>query len=364
MTLAFAWCCAALAFGGLCLTIANLAEFGELRAARGPRRSIVACIAMRDESANARACIDSLLAQPEIAAVFVADDGSRDATPAIVRSLAQTDPRIRPLAPPAGERRPKVGALAAAAELARMLPHRYVLFTDADVRFGPGSLGGALAMLRLRRAQALSAWPRVAASTPWDRLFGQFVVGLLLHALPMHAARGTDPRFAAANGQLLLVERDAYERSGGHAALDTLVEDVALARALKRSGARIALASAARVAESRGYGSLRANVQGYGRSLFFGAGFWGCIAFGAWQSLAFVAPWLLLGSATAPAVVAVAAALASRAALAARTGEPLYRALLVPVEGACGALGGFTAAWLGVARGYRWRGRYVAEARS
>ncbi len=362
MTAFLAWCCAALGCAGLCVALSNLAEFAALRPARGRPRSIVACIAMRDEGADARGCIESLLAQPEIAAVFVADDGSSDATPAIAASVAAADARVRVLrAPPNG--RPKVGALAAAVELALLLPHRHLLFTDADMRFAPGALGGALAMLRLRRAQALSAWPRVAATSLWDRLFGHFVIGLLLHALPMRAARGTDPRFAAANGQLLLVERTAYERAGGHAAIDALVEDVALAHALKRSGARIVLCSAARVAATRGYGSLRANVRGYGRSLFFGAGFGGCVAFGAWQAAAFVLPWLLVGRATLPALVGIAAALASRALLANRTGESLLTALLAPVEGVCGTAGGFAAAALGMAGGYRWRGRRLAAGR-
>ncbi len=88
------------------------------------------------------------------------------------------------------------------------------------------------------------------------RRFSPLVPLFLLQALPLRAARcNADARLCAGNGQLFLVDRRAYDRAGGHPA-GALVEDVALARALKRSGARIALASAGAIASVAGYGSL------------------------------------------------------------------------------------------------------------
>jgi hypothetical protein len=60
-------------------------------------------------------------------------------------------------------------------------------------------------------------------------------------ATTYHPSKVSDPASpAAANGQYLLVSREAYDAVGGHAAIaHSLLEDVALARAVKRSGRRI-----------------------------------------------------------------------------------------------------------------------------
>jgi hypothetical protein len=62
------------------------------------------------------------------------------------------------------------------------------------------------------------------------------------------------PAFAAANGQYMLFRRAAYDAAGGHAAVRALVlEDVALARAVKRAGYRIELADGGDLVRTRMY---------------------------------------------------------------------------------------------------------------
>jgi hypothetical protein len=358
---AFAWSCAALAAGGLVLQVLNLGEFAELLPGKGRAGSVVACVAMRNEEANAGDCIESLLSQPEIARVIVIEDGSDDTTGAILGRMAREQERLRVIRIDGSESRsPKAAALAAAAARAADVSHEYLLFTDADVRLRSGAVGGAIEAARRGKLGAITAWPRTEATTVWDLLFAPLVILLLMQALPMRSARGTDPRFAAGNGQMFLVERVAYERCGGHAPISTPVEDVALARALKRSGFKVGLAGAGGVASTRGYGSLRANVLGYGRSLYYGAGIWGCVAFGSWQFCAFVAPWLLLPFAGAAAATGAACSLLARGLLTARTHEPGHAALLAPFGGICGVLGACAAIWLGRRGRFAWRGRPLA----
>ncbi len=361
MIVAFAWWCAALAGATLAVALSNVGEFTLVGPGRGRTGCVVCCIAMRDEAANARECLRSLLAQPEVMAIVVADDGSRDDTYQILRALSERDDRVQVLRAASGAdgRGSKSAALAAAARAASQRSPRYLLFTDADVRFEAGAIGGVLAIMRARNVQAVSGWPRVEAGTLWDRWFGALVIGLLIGALPMRAARRSDPRIAAANGQMLLVERASYERCGGHATIGSLVEDVALARALKSAGSRIALCSLARVARTRGYGSFGENLRGYGRSLFFGAGAMGSLLYGAWQLCAVAAPWLLMTRVPIPAALGVMASLLSRAIVGRMSGEPLAAALAAPLEGSCGAFGGCAAAYLGTHDGFSWRGRVL-----
>jgi len=365
LTRALGWCSSGLALGGLALEIVNLFEFPLLRPQSGEPGSIVACVAMRNEAHNVAACLESLLQQPEIAAVVVCDDASDDDTFAILSAIAAREPRVVPLGSAtrdgsdSGEagRAGKATVLAFAARQCSAIPARMLLFTDADVRLNAGAAGALLAHADALGVQAVSAWPRTVTHSIWDALFAPLVPLFLLQALPLRAARlHPDARFSAGNGQLFLVERRAYERSGGHMP-GAIVEDVTLARALKRSGARIALASAAAVASVDGYGSFAANVSGYGRSLYYGTGRRGALAFGMWQALAYVAPWLLLGFARRPALLAAAAGVTAYGLIARRMRGPRFGFFLPPLTGMAGITMVASVAFIGPRRRLCWRGR-------
>jgi hypothetical protein len=73
---------------------------------------------------------------------------------------------------------------------------------------------------------------------------------------------------AAANGQFLMVEREAYFSVGGHKAVaETVLEDVALARRFKRKGMTIRFRYAADAVTARMYRSLSAMVEGWTKNL-------------------------------------------------------------------------------------------------
>jgi GT2 family glycosyltransferase len=356
---ALAWICALVAVAGLCVQMANLRHFPSLRPKTLHEASIVACVAMRDEAENAPACIDALLEQREIVAVVACDDGSRDETRALLEAIAARDARVRlaHLAPGSGGS--KSAALAAAAAAARTVDHRYLLFTDADVRFEAGAAGALLERLRGEGVQAVAAWPRVRCEGFGDLLLAPMVTLFLLQALPMWRSRSGDPRFAAGNGQAFLVERAAYEACGGHARIDATVEDVALARNLVRGGSAVAFASAARIAYVRGYGSVRGGVEGLGRSLFAAAGLRGCAAFAAWQVAAFAAPFAFVTAVPAAAACGIGAAVAARILLAARMRQGALAVALAPFAATVAGLGALWTA-IGAKRGALvWRRRSV-----
>jgi hypothetical protein len=105
--------------------------------------------------------------------------------------------------------------------------------------------------------------------------FGQRAVQPLLQwswltFLPLRAmTRSRRPSLAAAGGQFLDVRMAAYWTARGHAAVrDRVLEDVELARAVKRAGGRIALADGSALATCRMYESWRAMVGGYTKSLW------------------------------------------------------------------------------------------------
>ncbi len=290
MTLTLWWLlgiAVAIAFSGAAMTLLNRPVFVRLAPQAGKPGSVDLYIAMRDEAKNARPCIESFLAQPELRRAIVVDDGSSDETRAILDRIAREDARVRVYSVPADapmQASPKARALAAAVAAAP-IEAPFALFADADVRALPGALGATVDARKALGVAAVTGFPRIrvrdlaaAGCAPLARM-------LLLEAFPMRAARGTDPRFSAGNGQWFLVEREAYARSGGHAEIDALVEDIALARALKRSGARVACVDAREIAVVDGYAGLQASLDGLGRSLLGEVGLLGSMLY-ALSSLA------------------------------------------------------------------------------
>jgi chlorobactene glucosyltransferase len=91
--------------------------------------------------------------------------------------------------------------------------------------------------------------------------------------LPLAFMSRTGPAFAAANGQFMLFTRVAYEQCGGHAQVRSeILEDVALARAVKRAGLRAILADGGALVHTRMYATPGEVWRGYSKNTyaFFG----------------------------------------------------------------------------------------------
>lgn len=224
----------------------------------------------RDEAATIGACVAALLASAGLAdvEVLVGDDGSTDGTADAARAAAAGDARLRVLsvpAPPAGW----LGKPHACAHLAAHARGAVLVFVDADVVMARHGLAATAALLRAAGADLLSPYPRVAAEGWLARLVQPLLQWSWLTFLPLGAVE-TSPRpsLAAAAGQLLAVDARAYHRAGGHRAVaGEVIEDVALARAVKAAGGRVHLADGSAIATCRMYGSAGELVDGYAKSL-------------------------------------------------------------------------------------------------
>jgi hypothetical protein len=240
--------------------------------------------------------------------VVVLDDGSTDGTAEQVRAAAGGDPRLTLLAgadPPAGW----LGKPHACAQLADFATAHAdpaaLVFVDADVILAPHAVAAAVTLLRAAGADLLSPYPRIVAGGG-ERLVQPLLQWSWLTFLPVRAVeRSRRPSLAAAGGQFLVADAAGYRRAGGHAAVrDRVLEDVALARAVKRAGGRVALADGSGLAECRMYGSWRELADGYGKSLW--------AAFGSPAGAAAVV-LLLLVLYVLPPVAGLAAAVAGGA---------------------------------------------------
>lgn len=218
------------------LFLRNLRLYRPLPRSRSLGSACSVLIPARNEEANIAAALRSVLQSDgiEIEAI-VLDDDSSDRTAEIVRDIAQIDPRVRlesapPL--PLGW----FGKNFACHQLAGLARHPLLFFLDADVRVSRSdSLARLAAFAEQSGATLVSGIPREETGGLMEKLTIPLIHFVLLGFLSLDWMRArTDPRFAAACGQILAVRRDAYERVGGHGAVANRIHDaVALARAFR-----------------------------------------------------------------------------------------------------------------------------------
>ncbi|HEY0069553.1 MAG TPA: glycosyltransferase family 2 protein [Chloroflexia bacterium] len=267
------------------LVLPRLRDYKPANAAGTTIRKVAVLVPVRNEEANIEACLDSLLSQDYPALeLWLYDDASIDATLSVVREacsrIAPNGARLRVLQ---GTDDLPPGWLGKAHACHRLYlglgPHSapdYLLFTDADVRCEPGALSHAVALAQATGAGLVSIFPRQVTVTWAERL----AVPLLQHwavytllPLPLAFMSRTGPVFSAANGQFMLFTRAAYEQCGGHAQVRSeILEDVALARAVKKAGHRVMLADGGALVRTRMYATHGEVWRGYSKNTyaFFG----------------------------------------------------------------------------------------------
>ncbi len=228
------------------------------------RVTVSVIVPARNEEACLGACLESLVQQDGVEfEIIVVDDGSSDRTRAIAESFSAVQV-IEPGPLPAGWSG-KNNAVTAGAKRAR---GRWLLFTDADTVHLPRSLARALGEAQERSAELLSYSPEQEVHGFWERAVMPVVFAEL--AATYRPSEVSDPRSssAAANGQYLLISREAYDAVGGHAAVAaSLLEDVALARAVKASGRRIFFRFGGDVVRTRMYSTLSQLKEGWTKNL-------------------------------------------------------------------------------------------------
>src|SRR5581483_7575313 len=227
-----------------------------------PRLSVI--VPARNEEASLGACLQSLVKQENVSfELIVVDDASSDGTRAIAEQFPDVIILNAPPVPPGHTG--KCNALAAGAGKAA---GHWLLFTDADTVHAPGSLAKSLAEAEKRGVSLLSYSPKQEVEGFLERAVMPVIFAEL--AATYRPSQVSDPASAAAaaNGQYLLVSREAYDDAGGHAGIaSSILEDVALARAVKRSGRKIFFRYGADAVRTRMYRSFAQLREGWTKNL-------------------------------------------------------------------------------------------------
>lgn len=202
--------------------------------------------------------------------VIVVDDESGDATAARAREAADGDPRFRLIH---GTPVPDgwVGKSWACWQGAGVARGEWILFTDGDVEHAPDALARCLALARRLGRGGLTLTPRVDTGTVSERLVMPAAAALIQHVLaPGFLVRSPRSPVVMAAGAYLLVHRPTYDAAGGHRGIGAhMVDDVALAQAVKRSGGMLVPADGTGVIRLRMYRGLRETWRGWRKNAAF-----------------------------------------------------------------------------------------------
>ncbi|WP_439812619.1 glycosyltransferase [Streptomyces sp. P9-2] len=217
----------------------------------------------RDEAAVLPASLPSLLSQdyPGRAEVFLVDDGSTDGTGDLARELARRRGGLPLTVASPGEPPPgwtgKLWAVRHGTEAARARDPEYLLLTDADIAHAPDSLRRLVTAARTGGFDLVSQMARLRVESVWERLVVPAFVYFFAQLYPFRRISRPGSRTAAAAGGCVLLRADAAARARiPDAVRHAVIDDVAVARAVKRSGGRIWLGLADGVDSVRPYPRL------------------------------------------------------------------------------------------------------------
>ncbi|WP_031013761.1 glycosyltransferase [Streptomyces sp. NRRL F-5727] len=224
---------------------------------------VVVVVPARDEAGVLPLSLPSLLAQdyPGRAEVILVDDGSADGTGGLAAELAARHGGLPLTVASPGEPGPgwtgKLWALRHGMTLARARGPEFLLLTDADIAHEPDSLRRLVAAALDDDRDLVSQMARLRVASPWERLVVPAFVYFFAQLYPFRWINAARPRATAAAGGCVLVRTETAVAAGVPDAIRAaVIDDVALARAVRAAGGRIWLGLAERVDSVRPYPGL------------------------------------------------------------------------------------------------------------
>lgn len=244
------------------------------------------CIPARNETNSIERCIRSAVDQhyPNHH-VYVLDDESTDGTTEILNKLEDHFPAK--LSVISGNPKPEdwLGKSWACHQLSQQAKGEILIFIDADTWLQPETTAKVVRTMGRDVVDFITLWPEQKLRTFWEKTVIPLVYFSMLTLLPSRyvyraprwipsfLTKRIEPLFAAACGQFMAFKRKAYTKIGGHASVkDQVVEDVALARQIKKAGFSMKMYHGEKSVGCRMYSSHSALWNGFRKNFFAGFG--------------------------------------------------------------------------------------------
>jgi hopene-associated glycosyltransferase HpnB len=208
---------------------------------------IAVIIPARNEAGLIGTSVSSLLQQSCAAAIriFVVDDNSTDGTAAAARQTAANDSRAEGLTIISGQPLPpgwtgKLWAVQQGIERALRLHPQFLLLTDADIEHSPENVATLVAVAESGGYDLASFMVKLHCRSLAEKLLIPAFVFFFFILYPPQWVRDPRRKAAGAAGGCMLIRPEALERVGGIAAIRSeIIDDCALAAAIKRTGGKV-----------------------------------------------------------------------------------------------------------------------------
>jgi glycosyltransferase involved in cell wall biosynthesis len=229
--------------------------------------SVALLIPMRNEIANAESVLATAFAQVQLDnfKVRVIDDGSTDGTDEVLRKIE--DKRFESISStplPEGW----LGKNYALHQLASLSSEEFLVFIDADVRLEKSAIADSLALLKNLGWDYISPYPRQIARAPLAKLVQPLLQWSWFASLPLRLIeRSKSKSTVVANGQFFIVRNKIYQRASGHNAIKSeVLDDMELARSLRRTGGIGSVVDGSKIARCEMYQDSASLIAGYSKS--------------------------------------------------------------------------------------------------
>ena len=256
----------------------------------------------RNEGATIGRCVESLVAQDYTGEfpIIIVDDHSEDETGARARAAAQLaragQVSLLQAAPPEPGWTGKLWALQEGINQAASISPDYFWFTDADIVHAPDTLRRLVARAEQDRLDLASLMVLLQAKTMPERLLIPAFLYFFLMLYPPKWIANAKSKTAGAAGGCILLRKAALERIGGISAIRAeVIDDCALARAVKRSGGAIWMGLTRKSVSLRAYETFGEVRDLIARTAFTQLGYSGLVLAGtvAGMLLTYLVPLVL-----------------------------------------------------------------------
>lgn len=228
-------------------------------------KKIAVVIPARDEAAVIGRTVSSLLSQNWTAPlhVFVVDDNSTDGTAEAARAAADQAKRSSSVTVIRGEPlvpgwTGKLWALSQGVERALELKPDLLLFTDADIQHDPDNLKTLVRIAEANRCDLTSFMVKLSCESFAEKALIPAFVFFFFLLYPPAWIFSQKKRTAGAAGGCILIRPDALLKIGGLTSIrQAVIDDCALARAVKDKGGRVWLGLTPLTRSTRIYSSFR-----------------------------------------------------------------------------------------------------------
>jgi hopene-associated glycosyltransferase HpnB len=225
---------------------------------------VVAVVPARNEAETIARTVSSLAKQdyPGELHIVVVDDHSEDGTAALARNVAEVFGAAERVSIHSAADLPpgwtgKLWALNEGIQAAAIQSAEFFWFTDADIEHAPDTLRRLVFRAAKESLDLASLMVLLQAKTFPERLLIPPFLYFFLMLYPPRWIADSRARTAGAAGGCILLRRSALEGIGGFAAIrNEVIDDCALARAVKKSGGKIWMGLTSLSVSLRGYGTF------------------------------------------------------------------------------------------------------------